>query len=170
MSSDGSVDGADPATNGEGDDIERIVDPDNYNLRRRLKQLHDARERVRERKSKALSLEMRRRDFSAQRRDRLVAEAAVDYINELLPVVKRKGDAEDFGSKTVDLGRDGEVSVEEFAQSRGTTDDDGRVPYPYQVSMEIWNICNTYFEQIAGAEFEQQGLPAETGFDSTGEA
>lgn len=141
-------------SNGQGK-LERIADPDNYNVRRRLKQLHDAKERCRETKTNVVRLETTRRTFTERKRDRLVAEDVVDYINELLPVLKKNEQKEEFLDESVDLGRSGEVSVGEFVETRGT-DEDQNKPYSYRISMKIWAICNDAFEDIAGAEFQKE--------------
>lgn len=171
MSSEHRVtDGQSPAAEADGsesDGVERIADPDNYNVRRRLKQLHDAKERVREVKGRALQLQMTSREFTTRQRDRFVAEAVVDYINELETVLEQTDEADDFRQETVDVG-DGTVTVEDFCDGRGSVNvGDGPELASFEVSMEVWRICNRHFERVAGTEFESKGLPHEESFDTT---
>lgn len=157
----------DPTTNSrdEADDqtadgVERIADPDNYNLRRRLKQLHDAKERVRERKSKAVYKELTDRKFKAWKRDQLVAEAVVDYINDLRSLLagKDEADVESFLNESISIDDSTRITIADFVRTRGYPPRQDDIVH-YSVSMEVWRICNDHFEEVAGAEFEQQGLP-----------
>lgn len=165
----------DSADGGEEEALSRIVDPDDYNLRRRLKQLHSAKEAVKDRKDDALDLERRSRKFTAEDRDRFVVEKLVDYIHELRPLLSKGGRAEQFLDEEVRL-RDGEtISLEEVLADRGAIIDDrrdgesGEREYlPYEASMAAWDVCNQYFEDVAGAVFENDGLPTESGFNSVG--
>jgi hypothetical protein len=136
----------------------RIEDPDDYNLRRRLKQLHTAKEAVITRKDNALDLERRKNDkqFPPQTRDRFVVEKVVDYIHELRPLLKKVGREDEFCSEIVTFGG-GEVSIGEIIERRGRAPDQSETEYlPYEASMAAWDICNEYFEDVAGAVFEQE--------------
>lgn len=148
----------------------RIADPENYNLRRRLKQLHDAKERVRNTADAATRAEMTDRQFSDQKRNRLVAEAVSDYILELKSVLNAEERAEEFLEEKVGTVNDVQITLSSLSETRGLVDaEDGRVVVPYQASMSAWSICNDYFETVAGAEFEE-GMDTESGFDTTGSA
>jgi len=140
----------------------RLADPDNYNLRRRLRQLHDAREYVKEVKNQALNSELSNPRQSNDSRDRAVAEAVTDYATELLPVLRRREHADEFRSE--DVG-DGELTIGEFIDTRGAPE---ATPLRYTLSMKVWSVCNEYFERVAGPEFENESLPRETGFETTG--
>jgi len=149
------------------DDVQpdqRIADPDNYNLRRRLQQIHDAREFVKEVKNRNLGKELSNPRKDTSGRNRAVAEAVTDYATELLPVLSRQGERELFRDE--DIG-DQELTVGDFIDDRGAPDGN---PLAYTVSMKVWTICNRHFEDVAGPQFEDAGLPREKGFDATGEA
>jgi len=150
------------------DQGERVADPENYNLQRRLTQLHSAKEAVTEMKDRALDREATDRTFSAQRRDRFVAEKLTDYILELSSLLSRVDRDDEFLQRTVSYdGRD--LTLQEIIDRRGRVVDDGDDPIPYYISMQAWDICNRYFEQVAGAVFESGSMPKEIGFDSTEE-
>lgn len=161
--------GGDPnAERGDQDDsIERIADPEDYAKRRRLRQLYDAREHVRDVKNRAHRLEITERSVSKQRRDRIIAEALVDYIAELRPILDRRGDDEAFLEEEVETKNGTSITLGDIRTQRGqiNTDSGGRF-IAYQTSMRAWDVANTYFEEIAGATFETEGLPKDTGFQS----
>lgn len=153
----------------DGGGIERIVDPDNYTLRRRLRQLHDAKERVVERKNAAVLEWQMTRDFTERRRDLLVAEVVVDYVQELASVLEKQSktaddedgespDEDEFLNQSVSVSDRRDITLEEFARTRGRFDG---APLDYRVSMEAWAVCNRYFEDVAGAEFEQGSVAPE---------
>lgn len=158
--------------------VERIADPEDYAKRRRLKQLHDARDRVREIKDEAFRLEKTERTVSERDRDQFVAEALADYIAELRVVLARRGGDEDSGdeeflNETVMTRREAlaEISIDDIRQQRGHVSiEERRVPISYETAMRAWDICNSYFEEIAGATFETEGMPKERGFQSVEKA
>lgn len=140
----------------------RIADPGDFTLRRRLRQLHDAKEAVKETKNAAVSNEVIEEQIYPDQRDHIVAERVTDYIHELRPVLAEKSEtaAEEFLSETVEF--DGEaVTLQEIMLSRGRVGDDG-AHLPYYASMQAWDICNGYFERIAGAVFEPGSAEPET--------
>jgi len=145
--------------------MERVVDPDDYNLRRRLKQLHNAKEAVKRRKDDALELERVNRTFTADQRDRFIAEKLVDYIHELRPLLKKIDREEDFLAEEVGTVNSTTVTIQSIIDSRGyvssgdtsrysdNTESGGYIPY--EATMAAWDICNDYFEDVAGAVFEE---------------
>jgi len=174
--------GSTPAYNGDGSkneeppaegDVETIVDPDNFHLRRRLRQLHEAKETVREYKMRAISTRLDDKRVQDKQVNWPIAEAVIDYISELRPLLGRNGLFEDFQEETVLAQNDEEVTIAEFAEARGRWDKisaaNGDEWVSYETSMRIWEKCNEYFERLAGTEFEKEGLPAEKGFQSVEE-
>lgn len=158
-----------PSQTRDREGVERIADPDQYSHRRRLRQIHDAKERVLDVKSRAVQrAEYSTTQFTDRQRDRLIAEAVVDYIAELEPVLQQNENWEAFASEPL-YGQDVETTIEQFLQTRGTDPNEGYNPYLFSVSMKAWRVCNRYFEQVAGAEFEQGSLPSETGFNPVGD-
>jgi len=155
-----------------GDDetgLERIEDPDNYNYRRRLKQLHDARERVIDIKNRALNIQQMERAFSAEKRDRYITERVVDYVHELRPLLEKQGTEDVFLSEEIGSVDGESITMDRFAERRGRiSTGEGTRAIPYEASMEAWHICNSYFERVAGPEFEDGSLPSDSGFDTTG--
>jgi len=145
--------------------MERVVDPDDYNLRRRLKQLHNAKEAVKHRKDDVLELERVNRTFTAGQRDRFIAEKLVDYIHELRPLLKKIDREEEFLSEEVGTVNSTTVTIQSIIETRGYVSggDSGRYSdntnpgecILYQASMAAWDICNDYFEDVAGAVFEE---------------
>jgi hypothetical protein len=141
--------------NGSSGNVGRVVDPDDYNLRRRLKQLHDAKEAVKERKDNVLSIEQSNRQFNPRDRDRFVVEKLVDYIHELRPLLKKIGREEQFLDEAVETPVQDAVTIQSIINSRGYMgDEDGYLSY--QASMAAWDVCNGYFEDVAGAVFEER--------------
>jgi hypothetical protein len=159
----------DPAAGSSADDLasnadqeeglSAISDPDDYALRRRLKQLHDARDRVVETKQTAVRIETLEREFTELQRDRLVHEDLLDYILELKAVLGREDqgrDIDEFLSETV-----GDASVNDVETLTTLLNKRGQDPPPYHISMQAWDICNSYLEELAGADLDT-GLPEET--------
>lgn len=94
--------------------------------------------------------------------DPAVAEAATDYAYELIPVLERQDRAGDYRSESVpDVD---ELTVGDFVATRGRPDGE---PVGYQVSMNVWVITNTYYEIVAGPEFQEGALPKDLDFDAT---
>jgi len=138
----------------------KIADPENYNLRRRLKQLHDAKERVRNTADSAVRMEMTDRSFTVQKRDRLVAEAVADYILELKSLLKKRGEDEDFLNTEIGTVENQEITLEYIAQNRGSLTGGGdSTVIPYDASMSAWAVCNDNLDEFAGAEFEEDSTP-----------
>jgi len=161
---------SEPASStGAREGIEQIADPDDYNTRRRLRQLHDARERVKEMKNNVLDQEAnnpRRTDQSLARRN--VAETVVDYILELRPILAQPElqREEEFLAEEIETV-DGEPITFQDLTKRNWFDD-GNVP-SLRTSMRAWDLCNDYLEEIAGAMFEENSLPSDGSFDATDE-
>lgn len=152
------------------DGVERIADPDNYTERRRLKQLYDARERVRSVKTNAVH---RWRDnsypnFSGYDRDLYVAEALVDYVLELDALIREAGQSshDEFLQESVSIeGRPTPLTIADLVDAHGRPSDNGprsdSDPIDYRTAIRFWRVCNEYFEEIAGPEFEDAGLPTD---------
>jgi hypothetical protein len=150
------------------DGIERIVDPDDYTIRRRLRQLHDARDAVREVKDEAFRLERAERSIKPQDRDRFVAERIADYIAEVAVVVEQVGseDLDAFLETEVDSHENNDrehVTLGEIRDQRGLVGNRGVIHFA--TSMRAWSEVNRVFERIAGAQFESGSLPSESGFN-----
>lgn len=148
----------------------KIADPENYNLRRRLQQLHDAKERVGKVGERATLVEMTDRDFTPEQRAELVAEAVADYINELRPLLALRELDEEFLEQGIAPIEGETVTIGDLAEARGrlphrdreasnpllrTTGDSitGAETPPYEVSMMARSVCDDYFLKIAGVEF-----------------
>lgn len=143
----------------DGTSLGRVEDPDDYNLRRRLKQLHNAKEAVITRKDNALDLERRKTDkqFSTDDRDRFIVEKVVDYVHELRPLLRKADREEDFLDEDIEAGDVDSVTIADVMDDRGRVGDGGDRRYlDYRASMAAWDICNQYFEEVAGVVFEQE--------------
>lgn len=146
-----------PEDREDADAIERISDPDDYNLRRRLRQLHDAKDRVRELRDTTLRREQFDRSFTKAQRDLFVAEAVTDYIDELEPLLDKIERADEFLEQEVATINDETITLRDIQASRGTiTIEDKTHRIPYQASMDAWRECNRYFEQVAGVVFDEE--------------
>jgi len=150
------------------DGIERIVDPDDYTIRRRLRQLHDARDAVREVKDEAFRLERAERSIKPHDRDRFVAERIADYVAEVAVVVEQVGseDVDTFLGTTVDASTENNrevVELREIRDKRGLVGERGVIHYA--TAMRAWTEVNRTFERIAGAEFQSGSLPTEASFN-----
>lgn len=157
----------DEADQDNGRGAERIADPDDYNTRRRLKQLHDAKELVKLEKNDAINDELRDpRKHDRQLHRRNVAEVLADYILELRPILQKLEMEEQFLQEEVEASS-GIVKVEDF-RKREWFDDQENAP-TIRTSMYVWDVCNDYLERVAGAMFERNGLPSDNGFDATDE-
>jgi len=145
--------------------VERIADPDDYNLRRRLKELRDAKSDVKEMKDRAIMLaeDQSNESFWEEDRDRMVADKLVDYIHELRPSLSHGEDSheKEFLSSSVSLEDGGEITIEEIATSRGRVDPDSEDwrHLTYQEAMRAWDVCNDYLEKMAGVRFENGAGP-----------
>jgi len=128
--------------------------------------LHNAKEAVVTRKDDALDLERRLNDkeFSSEDRDRFIVEKLVDYIHELRPLLQKAEREEEFLSEEV-KAEDGDISIETIISTRGRTSQsgstDGESYLNYRSSMRAWDICNGYFEDVAGAVFEKESARPE---------
>lgn len=170
-------------TGGQDDDsgdggVEQIADPDNYAHRRRLKELYDAKERVRETKARALRMDILE-DYSITetQRNRVIVEDLVDYIHELMSLLKdREEMLEKFRDESIDLDKHTAVTIDEIARTRGRKQNGARTPgvqlnrdgdpIDYRAAMEAWHVCNDYFEDLAGPDFKRSSMPKESGFQS----
>lgn len=157
------------ADNTAKSNVERIEDPNDYNLRRRLKQILDAKEAVVERKDDAVELFRENKRFSRADRDRFVVEKLVDYIHELLPLLDEADLKDEFLSEDVGRLDDEPVTIEDIVDGRGYISDNAR-PWqrdadgryiPYQLSMDARHICDRYYKQVAGVTFEQNSTRPE---------
>lgn len=142
-----------PETDQNDAGVESIADPDNYTTRRWQKQLHDARERVREMKNQVLDRQLEDpRGFNEQIARRNVAEMVADYVLELRPILAQDefDREEDFLNEPVRAG-DTETTLEEFVRRNWFGDEEAP---PLRVSMDAWDTCNDYLTDISGPEFE----------------
>jgi hypothetical protein len=152
----------------EADSIEQIADPDNYNTRRRLRQLHDAKELVKQQKNTDLNKELQNpRKFNKQISRRNIAELLADYILELRPVLARLDREDEFLDEEVPNDDDDTIALNDIAY-RPWYGEESTAP-SIRTSMAAWDICNDYLEEIAGAMFESKGIPLDNGFDATDE-
>lgn len=150
----------------------RIADPENYNLRRRLQQLHDAKERVRSVGENATLVEVTDESFTSVKKDTLVAEAVADFILELRPVLADEEKAEAFLDEDVSIVNGDMVTIRDYAEALGRLRyDPERVESnplidlsggtwepqtpPYAVSMMAREVCYEYFNELAEVDLEE---------------
>lgn len=175
-------DGAEGASEERLPDI-TVADPDNYNIARRLRQIHNARERfpevVRE-ESERVSDSPRGPGITPGRYRELVADALIDYIIEVEPLMrsgelnkKQDGFGTEFWSeKTVWKAPDGkEVTLQYIVEHDGVVpaeDGDESQAIPINVARKAYRMTNRFVAQVGlGVELDSN-LPIEESWDSTG--
>lgn len=150
----------DSATGGNGG-IERIADPENYAKRRRLRQLYDTREYVVTVKDQTMEWVDDQdpngfRWFTERHQNRHVAEALVDHLAELRPVLKKAGREEEFLNEEIGTVAGETLSIGDILRNRGQVDtEDGRAYIPWRMSMDAYQETADYFEDVAGAIVEK---------------
>lgn len=148
----------------------QISDPDNYNVRRRLQQLHNAKERVADRADRTSIMLLDDPQFTEDRRNRLVAEAVAAFIDELDSLLRATQEelASEFTDEEVAQAA-GEVrTIGEFQEGRGVFEyqDDGdtkRGVAPYGMSMTAYRTASEYLDKVAGPQLDS-GLEVDEGF------
>jgi hypothetical protein len=134
----------------------RISDPDDYVLRRRLQQLHDARDRVTETQRNAVRIETIDRGLTATQRNRLVFVDLLNYIRELKAILGQDS-PERHDEFMTEVVIDGEGDGQTISGLLDRAND----PPDTAVAMKAWEVCNEYLEEVAGAEIDS-GLPEDT--------
>jgi len=153
-----------------------ISDPDDYNLRRRLQQLHNAKERVTTTAERTSIMLLDKELFTEQKRDRLVAEAVASFIDELDSLLAAKNEeiSEAFNSRTIAKAGGEERTIREFRERRGQfefTDDDGSTRVgvaPYGLSMNAHRIASEFLDAVAGPDVRANTEAVVEGFGPEG--
>jgi hypothetical protein len=168
-----------PVDPGEQTGQPTVADPENYNLQRRLRQIHNARERfpetVREEQDRVVSPDRRENGITEDRYLEIVTEALLDYLIELEPLM-RNDDLETgtdyWNGFEVTTDKHGDaVTIKRIVESDGNlpmSDTDG--PLTLKTARAAYRAANRFVAEAGlGVELDD-GLQIESGFDSTGGA
>lgn len=150
------------------------VDPENFNLHRRLRQIHDAKEQVpvtiRE-EAKNVVDDPRDPGITYDRYEERVVDAVLNYIIEVEPLMMRDDlDGTDVWDEEAAIEVDGrEFTLQDLVEQNGYISiDDGDQPLPVSASRQAYRATNRFLSTAGfGVKLDEQ-LPAEEGFDSTG--
>ncbi|QLD84623.1 hypothetical protein HWV23_02760 [Natronomonas halophila] len=149
------------------------VDPENFNLRRRLRQIHNAKEQVPEtisEEAKRVVDDPRDPGISEERYYELVADAVLNFIIEVEPLMQNDDlDGTDaWDEDPVFQVNDIEYTLKDIVENDGVIEtEDGRQPIPISASRKAYRATNRFLSTAGfGVEFDQK-MPAEEGFDST---
>ena len=143
--------------------------------------LLDAKEWVKEIDKKTQLLLQEDPHFYPEDRAEMIAHSISRYIAELQPMLRKAGKKEEFLQESVSIG-ELELTIEEISIRRGNvdlgTESSTRVDnkfgfteptepvekyIPDEALLAIEQICNEYFEDLAGVVFDT-GLPKQDGF------
>lgn len=156
-----------------------IVDPDNYNLARRFKQIHDARERfpeVKREESKRVAKDEKAGGITKGRYRQIVSDALIDYLIEVEPLMRNENlEHGDVYWSEKNIGEDGagnQITLGLIVDQNGYVHDESgnRVPLPIPMSQKAYRMANRFVADAGIGLDIDTGLPIERGFDSTGMA
>lgn len=143
------------------DAIEQIADAGDYNQRRRIKELRDARKEVKDVKTTLVrTLHQPTTELYRDDARPIVCDALTDYIDELAQTLSLRGRKDELLSEEFEIdGADEPVSLDEIRHTRGAIG--GRTSNDRQYltiaeSMDVWRRCNAYFAEIAGVSFDSE--------------
>jgi hypothetical protein len=149
------------------------VDPENFNLRRRLQQIHNAKEKVPEtirEERKRVVEDPRDPGITQETYRELVANAVLNFIIEVEPLMQNEGvegtdiwDDEDV----VTIG-DVEYTLKELVEQNGYLKiEDSEGPMPIWASRQAYRATNRFLASAGlGVKLDEK-MPSEEGFDST---
>lgn len=156
-------------------DRPQIEDPENYNLRRRLQQIHDRKENVpttiREESRNVVEDPRNTNGITEERYRELVKDAVIDYIVELEPLMtsdEHPLDQDYWKDVGIELeATDGEISLEELVESNGYVDGpEGEQPLDIATSRRAYRVANRFLSRAGfGLKFDGS-LPHEEDFTS----
>lgn len=162
---------------GIGQQQATVADPDDYNQTRRLRQIHDARERfpevVREEAERVVE-DKRMEGITRDRYREIVSDALLDYLIEVEPVMRQahasdKTDLEEDywdGESVIDGGED--VTLKDIVDANARLEGDEGEEQPLTVGQArtAYRVANRFLSDIGfGIEFDD-GLPRDEKFDS----
>lgn len=140
-----------------------VADPEDYVQARRLREIHDARQRVPE----SIREEADRigGGINRERYNEIITDALVDYAIQLEPLLRDDEieTEEDYwsGEAVVDVGRNGGVTIEEIVEESGRIDTRGGETAPLTPTQvrEATRHLNRFLYEI-GLDIEtDEGLP-----------
>jgi hypothetical protein len=169
---------------GPQDDNASVEDPHDLNRRRRFQQIHDARERFpeirREHRERVITNEDARNpdgEITQRRYREIVANALVDYLSEVEPLLLRahntepeRGDEDGPGPGAYYDSRairtdDGDITLRNILEHNGKPLGE---PLTIQQSRSAYRLCNQFLADVGlDLDFER-GLPQHSSFDTTG--
>ena len=159
-----------PERDHPGKDGISIADPEDYNRTRRLRQIHDAKERVtktiREEGDK-VSSDPRNGGITRGRYREKVKDALIDYLIEVEPLMlNEKIDGEDVWNETeVEEDPEGDpITLERIVEENGYVpgESEDSVPLPINVSRKAWRPATRFLTNQVGFGLElDEGLPTD---------
>lgn len=164
-----------PAERDQSDGSFGVADPDDYLLMRRLRQIMDARERfaetVRERKDDVVS-DDRQTGITFRRYRELVADAAIEYLVEVEPLLRHDDleEEQSIWAESIDTDpQGGAITCKRIVESGGTVPDESGepVPLPVSVSRGAYRAVNRFLSTVGFGVRLDSGLPTDDGFDAT---
>lgn len=167
------------------DDVLQVADPEDYNQNRRLRQIHNARERF----PRVAREEYERVDgddggeISLDRYQEIITDALIDYLIEVEPLMRNKSliksslddvddreslpDASPFwNEETIEVDGGREVTLETIVEENGyvrSAEGDGE-PQTLRLrdARAAYRLTNRYLERVGfGLELDQ-GLPTDS--------
>lgn len=149
------------------------VDPENFNLHRRLRQIHNAKEQVPEtirEEAKRVVDDPRDPGITEGRYRELVADAVLNFIIEVEPLMRNDDlDGTDVWDEEAVISIDDQgLTLEDVVEQNGyVTTEEGTEPLPISASREAYRATNRFLANAGfGVKLDEQ-MPAEEGFDST---
>lgn len=165
-----------PSAQGQAGSL-TVEDPENYNLSRRLRQIHDARERVPDTiREEANRVSSGRRDdgeITHYRYREIVTDALIDYLIELEPLMLNDDiDTETNYWSGYEVATDGEgrqVTLKRIVDHNGEVAGDGEDDRPLSVGevRAAFRAANRFFADAGLGVSLDEGLATEGGFSST---
>lgn len=149
--------------------IERIQDPENYNHRRWLKQVHDAKSHVGQVLQQITNTRLTDPRSVDKYEDLIMADAVATYVSTLRPFLELQNMEDEFLSETVSIDRYEEITLGEIARTQGKPYDAEQAwdrAIPIEMSVRAWETCNSYLIKITGPQLDSS-MPEQQGFDMT---
>lgn len=147
-----------------------IDDPDDYNRHRRLRQVHEARERVPEtirEEGERVSNNPTGGEITQARYREIVADALIEYLIELEPVMLDEDiefGKEFWANKQVETdGQDQDITLKRIVEENGVVqDEDGsNVPLTIGVSRNAFRLANRFLNKIGFGLGVDEGMPTD---------
>lgn len=152
-----------------------VSDPEDYLVSRRFRRIMDAREQVsetiRERKDDIVD-DPRKSGITQSKYRELVADAIVEYLIEVEPILRHDDLAEDvdvWGEPVATDPDDESITPKRIVDEGGVVPDGNgeMVPLPVNVSRAAYRTVNRFLAEIGFGVPVDRGLPVDGDFDAT---